>query len=93
MSRLRPWVGGSNPQAAALKDEGAFLVESVRAHRNGSRRSRGDLEFHIKWVGYDLEETDWHPWNKFYANAVVHQYLRDNHMATLIPKRFRPSLD
>ena len=91
VSRLRPWNGKRDPLDAAMRDEGAFLVESVIAHRNsdGSRRTRGSLEFHIKWVGYELDPNDWHPWKNFHSNAIVHKYLADNKLARLIPERFR----
>lgn len=91
ISRLRPWTSKRDPLETAMRDEGAFLVESVIRHRNsdGSRRSRGNLEFHIKWVGYELDPNDWHHWRNFHSNAVVHRYLADNKMASIIPERFR----
>ena len=91
ISRLRPWKGKRDPLEAAMRDEGAFLVESVVKHRNsdGSRKTRGNLEFHIKWVGYELEPNDWHPWKNFHSNAVVHKYLAENNLTRLIPEKFR----
>jgi hypothetical protein len=89
VSRLRPWLGNSDPTAAALKDSGAYLVESIVAHRGNHTRNRCTLFFHVKWVGYDLSDTDWEPWKNFHTNAVVHQYLRDHNMAGIIPARFR----
>jgi hypothetical protein len=89
VSRIRPWVGTSNPTDAALRDTGAYLVESIVAHRGSIARNRSNLFFHVKWVGYDLSDTDWEPWKNFHTNAVVHQYLRDHNMAAIIPARFR----
>lgn len=78
-----------NPVEVAAKDAGAYLVEKVLDHRNynAKTRLRSNLEFLVKWVGY--EETTWEPWSSLHSNLRTHEYMEDIHyLKKLIPKRY-----
>ena len=78
----------TDPSVVALKDQQLHLVERVLAHRGKASGRRKDLSFHIQWLGYGPEDNTWEPWANLRDNLVVHQYLRDHDMASLIPERY-----
>jgi hypothetical protein len=81
-----------NPVEVAMKDTDQFLVESIVAHRGytgtGSKKKKSsDLEFLVKWVGY--QEPEWLPWKNLYANSIAHAYMKlYPGLAKVIPKRY-----
>ena len=94
VSRLRAFhydLERVDPVQVAMKDTDQFLVESVlddRGYtgRHGKKKS-SNLEFLIKWVGY--EEPEWLPWKNLYTNSIAHAYMKLNPaLSRLIPKRF-----
>lgn len=76
ISRLRPYDVSrtDDPQAVAAVDENEFVVDSIVAHRlsgggnpkkRKGKRNVTDLEFRVRWAGYEPDEDTWLP----YANV------------------------
>ena len=74
-----------DPLAIAAKDYEEDEVELILEHR-GSPKRKSDMDFLVRWLGYDETEDLWLPWSSLRTNTVLHQYLRDNGMEKLIPK-------
>ena len=74
-----------DPTAIAAKDYEEDEVESILAHQGDPRR-KSSLDFLVRWTGFDESEDLWLPWSALRDNVILHQYLRDNGMAKLIPK-------
>ena len=77
-----------DPLDIARKDYLEFLVEKVLAHKGDPKRKKS-LEFHIKWHRYESSYSSWEPWHNFKDVEFLHDYLRDNNMSFLIPKKFK----
>ena len=77
-----------DPLDIARKDYLEFFVEKVLAHKGDPRRKKS-LEFQIKWLGYDSTYNSWEPWHSFRDVECLHDYLKDNDMSFLIPKKFK----
>ena len=74
-----------DPMAIAAKDYEEDEVEAILQHR-GSPKRKSDMDFLVRWLGYDETEDLWLPWSALRNNTALHQYLRDNNMEKLIPK-------
>ena len=74
-----------DPLAIAAKDYEEDEVELILEHR-GSPKRKSDMDFLVRWLGFDASEDLWLPWSSLRTNTVLHQYLRDHNMAKLIPK-------
>jgi hypothetical protein len=89
---LRPFLYDTNfidPRDVAMKDAiSTFTVECILEH-SGNMKKYGDMDFKVRWVGYDESEDLWLPWKELRDNAQLHLYLRENGMASLIPKEHR----
>jgi transposase InsO family protein len=75
-----------NPGDIALRRENYVIVDSVITHI-GNTSNRSELKFKIKWQ--DESEDSWEPWSNLKNNSIIHQYLADNRMSSLIPSRYR----
>jgi hypothetical protein len=75
-----------NPQEIATKDKEVYLVEAITDHQ-GTRARPAQMTFLVKWIGYP--EPTWQPWSDVRDNFVLHNYLRDNNLKSLVPKKFR----
>ena len=78
-----------DPAFIAAKDTCEFFVESVLDHEPKLRptKNRKDLEFLIKWRHYPGKDS-WVPWRNLTKNEFVHEYCRQNHMKSLIDRRY-----
>jgi len=78
-----------DPAVIAAKDSCEFFVESVLDHKpkHQPTKHRSSLEFLIKWRGYPGQDS-WVPWRNLTKNEFVHEYCRQNHMKSLIDKRY-----
>jgi len=74
-----------SPEAVALKDKGEFVVHSIVNH-HGDPKRKSDMDFLVRWEGYDASEDQWLPWRQLRNNPKLHNYLRDHGFARLIPK-------
>ena len=46
------------------------------------------MKFLVKWLGYDDTYNSWEPWKNVRDVEKLHQYLRENNLSKLIPKKF-----
>ena len=91
VSFLKPFVYDPNvtdPRLVANKDVGFFDIERVLAH-TGKDKKVSTYKFLIRWKGYDPSHDKWEPWENVRNNLVVHKYLKDNKLASLIPQKFK----
>ena len=91
VSRLRPFLYDPehvDPQAVALADKQTFIVEAVRRHEYGTPGKPTTMRFLVKWEGYPECENTWEPWKNLRLNVKLHQYLRTNNLAKLVPKGY-----
>jgi len=79
---------GLQPSAVALKDKGEFKVESILRH-TGDPKRKSEMDFLVRWEGYDATHDLWLPWSSLRNNPKLHVYLRSNGLARLIPKEHR----
>jgi hypothetical protein len=85
---LRPFLFDperTSPHSVAQHNEQEFVIESVLGHR-GDRNRRSTMEFHVRWAGYGEAHDSWEPYKALLHTDKLHDYLRANHMKTLIPK-------
>ena len=92
VSSLKRYVqapDGLQPVQVAARDYDEYLVERIIAHRTNNSHLIKDWEFQVRWSGYDPSFDDWVPYKNLRNNEFLHQYLRENHMQTRIPREFR----
>ena len=81
-----------DPKAVAMHDQQLYAVEAIRDHK-GNRNQRSRLTFLVKWLGYPDSANTWEPWANLRNNRVLHTYLREHGMASLIPKQWTQAPD
>ncbi len=65
------------------------IVEQLIDHR-GNLKRRSELEFRVKWLGYDEEDNTWEPFKFLRQVPRLHDYLRGKKgLNGLIPKEFK----
>ena len=80
----------TDTQDVARKDYLEYFIEEVLSHR-GNVRYSSQLEFKIKWLGYEEDKNSWEPWKILRDTEKLHTYLRLHGLAKLIPKKFTNS--
>ena len=60
-------------QAAIRDHHNTFVVQEIDAHRGNLSGSKKQIEFHVRWLGY--EEWSWEPFHELRNNAILHEYL------------------
>ena len=68
----------------AIRDHHEYLVDSVLEH-TGNPKRKSEMSFKVRWTGYSEEHDSWEPWKNIRLVDKLHEYLRDNDMAKLIP--------
>ena len=90
VSRLKPFFldpDHVDPRLVANVDAQCVDVDYVVAHRHkGNKRKKSEYEFLVRWRGHGEEHDQWLPWKELRRNVATHQYLKNNHMSSLIPK-------
>ena len=84
---LRPFyydILTTDPRDVAIRDNQEFVVESIVEHR-GDKRRKSEMEFKIRWQGYNPEEDTWGTWKDLRLVPKLHDYLREHNMASLVP--------
>jgi Chromo (CHRromatin Organisation MOdifier) domain len=90
VSDMKPFIfdpSTTNPIDIARRDHLEFFVDKVFGHR-GDAKSKRDLEFHIKWLGYDESHDSWEPYSALRDTSQLHEYLRLHKLEKLIPRKF-----
>lgn len=77
-----------NPVEVATHDSQEFVIEKILSH-TGSKNRYGQMKFLVRWLGYPPEEDSYEPWSYLKDTEQLHDYLRANNLASLIPKKFR----
>ncbi len=90
VSRIRPYLSTSDTslekmRSIAVKDHHEFVVDTVLEH-TGNPKKKSELLFKIRWQGYTEEHDSWEPWKNLRLVDKLHDYLRNNGMAKLVPK-------
>ena len=95
VSSLKPFIFDPdrvNPQDIARRDYGEYFVEEIIAHRGNVKRAT-QVEFKVKWLGYEEEDNTWEPYKFLRLVPKLHEYLRGvqgvKGIKDLIPKEFR----
>lgn len=72
-----------NPTDIAMQDNQEFLIDHIMEHR-GDRHDKTNMEFKVRWAGYDESEDSWEPWKELRNTSQLHEYLRTHNMKSLI---------
>ena len=75
----------TDPLAIAARDNDEEEVESIINH-SGNPKRKSDMDFQVRWAGFDASEDTWLPWSEVRNIPALHTYLRANNMVKLIPK-------
>ena len=78
----------TDPMDIARKDYLEFFVEKI-LEMTGNTTKVGTLQFLIKWVGYDERHNSFEPWKNLRDLAVLHEYLKENDLEKIVPKKFK----
>jgi hypothetical protein len=93
ISDMKPFVFDplhTDPQDVARHDYLEFFVEAVLHHR-GNPSLKSTMEFEIKWLGYNSSHNSWEPYSNLRDLDILHDYLSQQNLSRLIPKKFRSS--
>ena len=75
----------TDPLAIAARDNEEFEIDFIVSH-SGDPKRKSDMDFLVRWLGYDESEDLWLPWSQVRNVPALHTYLRENGMTKLIPK-------
>ena len=93
ISDMKPFVFDplhTDPQDVARHDYLEFFVEAVLEHK-GNPSLKSTMEFKIKWLGYNDSHNSWEPYSNLRDLDILHDYLSQQNLSRLIPKKFRPA--
>lgn len=77
----------TNPFAVALKDYADdYEVDHIVTHR-GQWKRHCRMEFLVRWKNYPPEQDTYVPWRNLIHNEFLHDYLRQQGKASLIPRQ------
>ena len=74
-----------DPLHIAAKDNEEDEVDSIIDHVGDPKR-KTNMDFLVKWTGYDDSENLLLPWSELRLNPKLHTYLREHNLEKLIPK-------
>ena len=78
----------TTPTDVARRDYLEFFVEKILQHQGNIKRM-STLQFLVKWSTYDDSHNSWEPYSNLRKTAVLHAYLREKKLLSLIPAEFR----
>ena len=91
VSDMKPFIFNADlvdPVDVARRDYMEFFIENVISYR-GNLKRKTELEFQVKWLGYDETQNSWEPHANLRDSEQLHVNLRQNNLLRLIPKKFR----
>ena len=77
-----------DPVDIARRDRMEFFVEKILNHR-GNLSRKTEIQFLVKWFGYDEHNDSWEPYANLRDSAQLHTYLHEKNLQRLIPIKFR----
>jgi hypothetical protein len=77
-----------DPSDVATRGDESFMVDEIIDH-TGDGRVTSEMDFKVRWKGYDENEDLWLPWKELRLNQALHEYLRAKNLHKLIPAEFR----
>jgi len=81
---------GINLVDVASRDKDEYLVEEVIEMRGEADPKRlRQIEFLVKWMGYDQSFNTWEPYTGLRNNVKLHEFLRKENKSFLIPLEHR----
>jgi hypothetical protein len=78
----------TSPTDVARRDYLEFFVERILDHTGNTKRL-SSLNFLVKWHTYDDTHNSWEPYTNLRKTAVLHDYLREKNLHSVIPVEFR----
>ena len=78
----------TDPFNIAIKDQQEHVIEAILNH-SGDKQNKTEMEFLVRWKGESEENNLWMPWKEVRRNPILHKYLQDNKMKSIIPIEFR----
>jgi hypothetical protein len=81
----------TNTLKVATHDVDEFHIEMILSHR-GRFTNKRDLEFKVRWTGFDETFDTWEPWKNLRDVSQLHDYLRLIKLPQEIPKNHKTSL-
>ena len=77
----------TDPLDVARRDYMEFFLEKILNHR-GDLKRKNNLNFLVKWLGYDDSHNSWEPYSALRDSQQLHDYLIENNLNQLIPTKF-----
>ena len=81
----------TDPRLIANKDQQLIDVEQILEHVGEKSGPKGELYFKVRWKGLTEREDTWLPWRDLLHNTILHAYLREHKMGSLIPRSKKTS--
>ena len=91
VSDMKPFVFDPaivDPVDIARRDYMEFFIEKILEHR-GNLKRKTDLQFLVKWLGYEDQNNSWEPYSELRDSEQLHQYLLENNLPHLVPTKYR----
>ena len=91
VSDMKPFIFNADsvdPEDVARRDYMELFIENVISYR-GNLKCKTELEFQMKWLGYDETHSTWEPYANLRDLDQLHVFLRQHNLLRLIPKKFR----
>ena len=79
----------TDPLDVSHRDYLEYFVESIIEHRGNNKSRKTDLQFLVKWKGYEDDHNSWEPYANLREVAVLHEYLKVHRMHSQIPLKHR----
>ena len=76
----------TDPRLVANKDQQLFDVDSILEMRGDPYKSKKQLFFLVRWKGLTSVDDTWLPWKELRNNSILHAFLIDNKLKSLVPK-------
>jgi hypothetical protein len=91
VAHLRPFYFDplkTNPADIANREYESWEIESIINHQGNPKRLR-TLDFLVRWKNCDPMYDRWIPWKELRNNPILHQYLLNNNLKSIIPREHR----
>ena len=90
VSDIKPFIFDPaliDPIDVARRDRMEFFIEKILEHR-GNLKRRSEIEFLVRWLGYDEQHDSWEPYANLRDSTQLHAYLLEKNLKRLIPSKF-----